>query len=40
MDFDEAKEIIGAYRVTREDKVKEWFVKVPNLQTMGDSSLK
>ena len=28
MDFDEAKEIIGAYCVTREENVKEWFVKV------------
>ena len=39
MDFDEAREIIGAYRVTRDDKVKEWFVKVPDLRNLGDSSL-
>ena len=39
VDFDEAREIIGAHCVTRDDKVKEWFVKVPDLQNIGDSSL-
>ena len=39
MDFDEAREIIGAYCVVREDKTKEWFVKVPDLRALGDSSL-
>ena len=39
MDLDEAREIVGAYCVTREDKVREWFVKVPDLKAVKDSSL-
>ena len=31
MDFEEAREIIGAHCVIREVKKKEWFVKVPAL---------
>ena len=35
MDFDEAREIIGAHCITREDKVREWFVTVPDLKAVG-----
>ena len=38
MDFESAREIIGEYCVTSDDKVREWFVKVPDLKVAQDSS--
>ena len=39
MEFDAAREIIGADCVTGEDKVREWFAKVPDLKVARDSFL-
>ena len=39
MEYDEAKDIIVAHCFVRNDKKKEWFVRMPHLEVLGDTSL-
>ena len=39
MEYEEAKDIIGATCAVREDKTKERYVKMPHFQQLGDTSL-
>ena len=39
MKYEEAKDIISAMCAVCEDKTKEWYVKLPHFQQLGDTSL-
>ena len=39
MNYEEAKNIMGAMCIVRDDKTKEWYVRMPHLESLGDTSL-
>ena len=39
MDYNEAKDIVGAQCIVRDDKKKEWCVRMPRLEAIGDTFL-
>ena len=39
MQYDEAKDILGATCTVQEDKAKVWYVKMPAFAQLGDTSL-
>ena len=39
MQYEEAKDILGAMCAVQEDKTKLWYVKMPLLEQLGDTSL-
>ena len=39
MEYEDAKDIIGAMCIVRDDKTKEWYVRMLHLESLGDTSL-